>query len=99
MTDWTPGPWAWDWRLDDNGETQCGVYHEKHPGHAVAVARCPRYQTEEQWKADAPLIAAAAALYEALDGLAADYNRQIGSGSKALAKADAALARARGETE
>lgn len=61
----TPGPWKWYWRKED-GEANCGVFSEKNPGQAYAVARCPRYQKKEQWEVDARLIAAAPDLLAAL---------------------------------
>ena len=64
MSGHTPGPWDWYWRGSD-GEADCGVYWEKYQGHAYSVCRAPRYQTEEQWAADARLIAAAPESHEA----------------------------------
>lgn len=61
----TLGPWRWYWRIE-NDEPNCGVFAEPREGHAYSVARCPRYQTPEQWKADAQLIAAAPEMLEAL---------------------------------
>lgn len=58
----TPGPWEWYWRVEE-GEASCGVFWEKHPGHVYSVCRAPRYQTKEQWKEDASLIAAAPDLF------------------------------------
>src|SRR3990172_6978661 len=50
-------PWQWYWRTENN-EADCGIFHEQTPGHAYAVARCPRYQSKEQWGADAGRIVA-----------------------------------------
>lgn len=65
MSEHTPGPWGWYWRHED-GEAICGVFSETRPGMAYSVCRAPRYQTKEQWEADARLIAAAPELLEAL---------------------------------
>lgn len=54
----TPGPWKWYWREED-GKANCGVFWEKLPGHAYAVARAPQYEKWAQWEANARLIAAA----------------------------------------
>lgn len=54
----TPGPWTWYWRQTD-GEADCSIVSEQYPGNACCVARCPRYQKQEQWRADAPLLSAA----------------------------------------
>ena len=73
MTEHTPGPWRWYWReeADIKGDiADCGVFHEKHPGHAYAIARCPQYENREQWEANARLIAAAPDLLQALKGAA-----------------------------
>ncbi len=65
MSKHTPGPWKWYWRQED-GLTNCGVFHERKRGMAYSVCRAPLYQTEEIWEADARLIAAAPDLLEAL---------------------------------
>jgi hypothetical protein len=61
----TRGDWKWHHRHGDH-DIPGTVFSELHPGHAYAVAVCPRYQTPEQWAADAPLLAAAKVLREAL---------------------------------
>lgn len=53
-----PGPWEWYWRKE-NKEADCGVFYMRRPGHAYAIARCPRYEKREQWEANARLIVAA----------------------------------------
>lgn len=68
----TPGPWNWYWKLGENFEADCGVFSEATKGQAYAVCRCPRYQKEEQWKIDAPILAAANDLLEACEMLLAD---------------------------
>lgn len=60
-----PSPWKWYWRTDENGHTDCGVFYEKREGQAYSICRAPRYQTKEQWEADARLITAAPDLLEA----------------------------------
>lgn len=65
----TPGPWEWFWMeevTDGRHEAVCGVYHEKIKGHAYSIARCPKYQKQEQWEADARLISAAPDMLAAL---------------------------------
>jgi hypothetical protein len=61
MIEHTPAPWKWHWRNDIAAGS---VFSEPHEGHAYAVAMCPRYQSREQWAADASLIAAAPDLIE-----------------------------------
>ena len=99
MSGHTPGPWDWYWRESD-GEADCGVYWEKYQGQAYSVCRAPRYQTEEQWAADARLIAAAPELLEAL----IDARKQLEAYEEALNGEDynsprinAAIAKATGE--
>jgi hypothetical protein len=58
----TPGPWKWYWR-DRFGDDAGGVY-AVDGGIATSVCRAPRYQTKEQWEADARLIAAAPTMHE-----------------------------------
>ncbi len=60
----TPGPWQWHWRLED-GIATGSVFAEPTPGHAYAVAMCPRYQRRDQWEADATLICGALDLLKA----------------------------------
>ena len=86
----TPGPWQWYWRTE-NDETNCGVFWEKSKGQAWPVCRAPRYQTEEQWTADARLISAAPDLLVALNE-AVGYLRD-----DAYSKACKAITKATGE--
>ena len=65
----TPGPWEWYFKLGKNLETDCGVFHDDN-GKAYSVCRCPRYQGEKQWEADARLIAAAPMLLQELKNIA-----------------------------
>lgn len=60
----TPGPWQWYWRVDDDLKADCGVFSERLRGQAYSVARCPQFQGQTQWEADASLIAAAPDLLE-----------------------------------
>jgi len=76
-TKWTPAPWRWHWRSEDEA-TPGSVFAEPHEGHAYAVAMMPRYQTKEQWEADARLIAAAPDLLEACQAMLSDYESQFG---------------------
>lgn len=64
----TPGPWKWHWRPEDK-DAPGSVFAEPYEGHAYAVAMMPRYQTKEQWEADARLISAAPDLLDALTEL------------------------------
>lgn len=54
-----PEPWKWYWKVTEKGEADCGIFNEDRPGMAYSVARCPRYQTKEQWEKDAKLICTA----------------------------------------
>ena len=87
-----PGPWQWYWRKGENGEADCGVFHERAPGQAWAVCRAPRYQTREQWEADGLLISAAPDLADALEAMVWTFEK-LGNG-KAITQARAALAKA-----
>lgn len=41
--------WKWYWRVGNDGQADCGIFAEPHPGHAYAIYRCPRYVKEKQW--------------------------------------------------
>ncbi len=91
----TPGPWQWHWRLED-GIATGSVFAEPTPGHAYAVAMCPRYQKQEQWEADATLICAAPELLVALQ-LIQGFNWQLDDsehGKEIKRRALAAIAKA-----
>lgn len=64
----TEGPWkVRRWSMDrDTKESSGSIYAEPRPGHAYAVAMCPRYQKEDQWNADAAFIVKACNAHEAL---------------------------------
>ena len=81
---WTRGPWKWHWRAGDESAPG-SVYAEPHDGHVYAVAMMPRYQTEEQWEADASLIAAAPEMLEACEA-ALEYDAEIQKHAAANAK-------------
>lgn len=66
MTGHTPGPWLWHWRDDEDAPGS--VFAMPRPGHAYAVAMCPRYG-KDSWEQDARLIAAAPELLEALKAM------------------------------
>lgn len=62
-------PWQWDWK-EENGESDCGIFYEKFPGHAYAIVHCPRYEKREQWEANASfIIRACSNHYELLGAL------------------------------
>lgn len=55
----TPGPWLWHWAVDRNGNADGRIHTDQRHntlGMAVCIAVSPRYQTKEQWEADARLI-------------------------------------------
>ena len=65
-TEPTDGEWKYYWRVED-GKANCGVFAEPRNGHAYSVCRAPQYETQEQWEANARLMAAAPELLEALN--------------------------------
>lgn len=88
----TLGPWHWHWRYED-GVANGSVYAMPREGHAYAVAMCPRYQTREQWEADAALIAAAPEMLAALKAVVEFYSyAEFGP----IAQARAVIAKAEG---
>ena len=97
---WTDGKWKPYWRLNEkDGETDCGIVSD----NGWSVCRCPRYQTEQQWKADGALLASAKELYEALEAAVAELSSihgafgdktNAGAHSNALKLGRAALAKA-----
>lgn len=56
----------WDWRTDDEGNADCGVFFMVFDGHAYAFARCPKYLSKEQWESNAKAICAIPDLVKAL---------------------------------
>jgi hypothetical protein len=99
----TPGPWEWYWRVDEDLHADCGVFHEKYAGQAYSVCRAPRYQSQEQWEADARLITAAPDLLDALENIVASGCEDAGNGFVEIttgggdwANAIAAIKKARG---
>lgn len=53
------GDWrSENWRVGEDGNADCGIFTEWRSGMDYAVARCPRYETEERWQANAAHIAA-----------------------------------------
>ena len=100
----TPGPWGWAYRQHE-GANDGSVFWMKRPGHSYCVAKAPRYQSREQWEADARLLSAAPELLEALesmwkfvDGLVPEGSYAPGCNS-ALEKARYAISKARGEAQ
>lgn len=55
MADLLNSEWKWFWRKETE-KADCGIFAEERPGHAYAVARCPRFLTQEQWSAVATHI-------------------------------------------
>ena len=106
----TEGKWHFFWR-HENGEADCGIFAEPHPGHAIAVARCPRYEKQEQWEANATLMCAASDMLALLkdtvafleDECCGDQSKKAAPGSfaaEARKRADsiaALIKQARGE--
>jgi hypothetical protein len=43
--------WSWYWRDlgPEEYEADGSIYAEVWPGHAYAIAKCPRYMSKEQW--------------------------------------------------
>lgn len=55
MTLHTQTPWKWHTEFKSD-ERIGSVFAEPREGHAYAIAMQPKYQTKEQWDADAALI-------------------------------------------
>jgi len=99
MTKRTPGKLHWYWG-HHNGEADCGVFAEERRGHAMAVMRCPRYQTKEQWEADATFMIRAWENHDALVEALQSLLSATGDGPRhdaAVIKARAALTAAKSE--
>lgn len=91
MTQHTPTPWKWYWEENTYGP-DCGILSEVTPGHAYSVARCPKYQKQDKWEADAKFIITAVnshdGLLEALESITGlfepdpkqngNYTRKVG---------------------
>ncbi len=50
---------TFNWRLDKDGHTDCGVSRK-----GFSICRAPRYQEKEKWEKDAALICDAFEVYE-----------------------------------
>jgi len=93
MVEHTATPWEWDWQLKENSlEAKCGIRH--FDGNiAYSVARCPKYQSEQQWKADGAFIVKACnnfdEMYEALKAI--DEADDAADGKRLAAYEKAAL--------
>ena len=103
MKEPTPAPWKWYWKLNEHLEADCGVYWELREGLAISVCRAPRYETKEQWEANAPLICAAQDLLEACHKLIvtaenAPPTQFIKYLDEAVKAAKQAIAKAEGDT-
>jgi len=96
----TPLSWQWYWRLGDNMEADCGIFHEKREGLAYAIARCPKYTKEDQWKSDAAFIVKACnSHYDLLEACKALVRQEDWQGEdidplSPVGKARAAIAKA-----
>ena len=99
----TPGPWVVDEVYEDEaGQETLGIYAEE--GGYVAGIHCgPDATIDEQDKANATLLAAAPAMYEALKGMVSMYdslnksNKHDGACPCYHCQARAALAQAEGK--
>lgn len=97
----TPGIWSWYWRIDQaTGETDCRVVAQERPGAGVSVCRAPRYANEQQWEADAPLLASAkdllAACEAALPILEHLWRNETFEGANTYTQMKAAIAKTKG---
>lgn len=54
----TPTPWKWHCSRDEESPNlnNGSIISEQREGHAYAVAKAPRFATDEQWSHDASLI-------------------------------------------
>jgi len=59
---------------NDSLETDCGIVTVD----GYSICRAPRYQKEQQWEADARLIAKAPEMYELLKMVSGDGYRRTG---------------------
>jgi len=73
----TPGKWqAEPFKLSPSGhEADCGIVANLGDGHGYAVARCPRYQTKEQWESDSAAMTSVPELIAEIVELRAENER------------------------
>jgi hypothetical protein len=62
-------PWKWHPKSADQ-EHNGSIYAEPREGHAYAIAMQPRYVSDKQWAADAPLIVTAVNSFAAAEQMA-----------------------------
>jgi len=78
----TPGPWDWYWKVRrDDGviEADCGVVASPYNDmrNIRSICRAPRYETKEQWEANARLISAAPKLLFILENIVFSQDTKI----------------------
>jgi hypothetical protein len=99
FTPWTPGPWRVS---SERRRVQPAVFGADGSPVASCGGNAPGYgqysaETHQRRESNARLIAVAPELYAALDALVADTEKSDRRNSKAVGKARAALAKARGD--
>ena len=52
----TEGEWKWYWELNEDEQPEWRVYIDVSTGITSSICCCPRYATEEEWKANAKFI-------------------------------------------
>lgn len=98
---WTPGPWRWQNQQDICRSRLIGAHGEVLDHSAYEGMWFARYDDDED-AANANLIAAAPELYEALDNMLSEIRAFEASSDAVFGStflAEAAMAKARGETE
>ncbi len=72
----------WYWEKDENGLADCGLLYAKGPGHAYSIARCPKYQSQQQWVEDAQAIKVALETHNMLLDVANAFKLYLKNGEK-----------------